>query len=148
MIMQFNKFNIFKQMLVYTSYFGNIKNILKIFPDSCLISIAGKTPDWFVGEKCKKLMPLYEWWIQWHTMFKSNLDSEASKNWYIDKYSTTVLSHIDVQDIIQELNELASKRCPIFLLCYETPDRFCHRHIVAQWLQSHGILCKELKNEN
>ena len=40
---------------IYTSYFGNVKKILKTFPDACLVSIAGKTPDWFTGLKYKKL---------------------------------------------------------------------------------------------
>ena len=42
--------------MIYTSYFGNIKKILEEVPDAGLISIAGKTPDWFKGEK---FIPFY-----------------------------------------------------------------------------------------
>ena len=43
--------------MVYTSYFGNIEKIFATVPDARLVSIAGKTPDWFKGENSKPLMP-------------------------------------------------------------------------------------------
>lgn len=42
--------------MIYTSYFGNVKKILEEVPDAGIISIAGKTPDWFKGEK---FIPFY-----------------------------------------------------------------------------------------
>jgi uncharacterized protein (DUF488 family) len=30
------------------------------------------------------------------------------------------------------------------LLCYEAPNQFCHRHLVAAWLRKHGITVEEL----
>lgn len=32
----------------------------------------------------------------------------------------------------------------VCLLCYETPEKFCHRHLVCNWLNDHGIECREL----
>lgn len=32
----------------------------------------------------------------------------------------------------------------IALLCYEKPDDFCHRHLVADWLRKNGYECEEL----
>ena len=49
-----------KDEMIYTSYFGNVKKILEEVPDAGLISITGKTPDWFKGEKFKPLMPHYD----------------------------------------------------------------------------------------
>ena len=33
----------------------------------------------------------------------------------------------------------------IILLCYEKPDDFCHRHLVAQWLTEHGYDTQEIE---
>ena len=55
-----NEFHKFE--MIYTSYFGNVKKILEEVPDAGLISIAGKTPTWFKGEKFKPLMSHYDWW--------------------------------------------------------------------------------------
>ena len=31
----------------------------------------------------------------------------------------------------------------IALICYEKPTDFCHRHLVADWLNKNGIECEE-----
>lgn len=36
----------------------------------------------------------------------------------------------------------------IYLVCYEKPGDFCHRHLVASWMNQMGIKVKEWKNEN
>ena len=126
----------------YTSYFGNIKKILKACPDAGLVSIAGKTPDWFKGQKFKKLAPHYDWWKEWHDMFASNLDSHESRSWYTEKYIKTVLQHLDARNVATKLKECTGFKT-VFLLCYETPDKFCHRHIVAEWLKNARVDCRE-----
>lgn len=128
--------------MVYTSYFGNIEKILATVPDARLVSIAGKTPDWFKGEKYKPLMPHWNWWREWHSMFKDFLESEESRKWYTNRYCKTVLNILDPLSTARELKDLAEWN-PTFILCYETPEKFCHRHIVAEWLSKNGILCQE-----
>ena len=39
------------EALIYTSYFGNMKKILSSVLDAKFVSIAGKTPCWFKGER-------------------------------------------------------------------------------------------------
>lgn len=34
----------------------------------------------------------------------------------------------------------------IALICYEKPSDFCHRHLVADWLNKNGIPCEEWVN--
>ena len=34
----------------------------------------------------------------------------------------------------------------IVLICYEKPDDFCHRHLVANWFNENGVNCKEWIN--
>ena len=31
----------------------------------------------------------------------------------------------------------------IALICYEKPENFCHRHLVAEWLQEAGYQVQE-----
>lgn len=133
-----------KDDVIYTSYFGNTKKIIKCIPNACLVSIAGKTPDWFKGEKYKPLMPHYMWWKEWHDMFSSNIESKESRAWYIDKYYSTVLNMLNPLETSMQLKDLA-KGHPIFILCYETPEKFCHRHIVADWLTKNSVACEEWK---
>ena len=33
----------------------------------------------------------------------------------------------------------------IALVCYEKPGDFCHRHLVADWLNEAGYQCEEYK---
>lgn len=40
---------------------------------------------------------------------------------------------------VQEDLASISKGNHVILLCYEAPDKFCHRHIVADWFKENGI---------
>ena len=123
-----------KDICIYTSYFGNARKILKTFPDACLVSIAGKTPDWLVCAKYKKLAPHYSWWKEWH-------DKNLSEQWYIDKYYETVLNVLNPITVKQELQTIGKD---VILLCFETPEKFCHRHLVAKWLnEKTGLAVQE-----
>lgn len=134
--------------MIYTSYFAVLKKVLAQDPNLVPVSIAGKTPTWLEGSiievnKYKPLMPHYDWWSQWHSKFEGQLESEESKTWYIKHYKTTVLDKLKASQVWQDLMDLSHKH-NVVLLCYETPDKFCHRHLVANWLVANGIMCKEL----
>jgi uncharacterized protein YeaO (DUF488 family) len=131
-------------MKIYTSYFSNIENLRKKYKNLTFISIAGITPEIENVEifKLKELMPKYEWWKIWHDKFKEDLESEESKQWYIKKYNETVLSKLNVKEIFQKMYDI-SKGKDIILLCYETPEKFCHRHLVSEWLNRNGVYCEE-----
>ena len=128
--------------MIYTSYFGNIKKIAAAYPNAVLVSIAGKCPDWYVGLQYKVLAPKYDWWKEWHDKFKDDPDSADSQLFYSMKYAETVLNKLDPHEVKCKLYEMANSRM-LFLLCYETPEKFCHRQLVREWLNSNGIQCKE-----
>lgn len=113
-----------------TSYFSNISKIK--FP----ISIAGKCPDWYTDAQYKKLAPKYEWWKEWH-------DNNLGDDWYTEKYYSTVLVMLDPKVIYKELFNIYMTD-NFTLLCYESPEKFCHRHLVAQWFNDNGFSIKEL----
>ena len=47
----------------------------------------------------------------------------------------------DLTDLINSVNDHIGKE--ICLICYEKPSDFCHRHLVADWLNKNGFECKE-----
>lgn len=119
-------------MKLVTSYFANIKNI----PDDYeLISICGKAPDWYTGLQYKKLAPKLAFFLEW----KQNKDND----FYIRHFNDEVLSKLNAIEIYNTLFSKTNKD-KICLLCYEQPGDFCHRHLVADWFNSHGIKCEEL----
>ena len=130
--------------MIYTSYFGNIKKVKADIPDAAFISIAGRTPDWFIGVKFPRLMPKYVWWKEWHDTFWADLNSQESRDWYIKKYRETVLASLDILQTARDIKDAVGWHIPV-LLCYETPEKFCHRHIVADWLNSGRVEAKEWK---
>lgn len=124
-------------MKVYTSYFGNIRKIPLNFS---LLSIAGKTPEWFPGESLKIFAPKYDWWKEWHEKFHDTPDSYDSVEFYTKRYTETVLSKIDVQQVRTMFENLRGTPC---LLCYERPEKFCHRHLVADFLNKNEFEVEE-----
>ena len=137
--------------MIYTSYFAQMKN----FPYGYIpISICGKAPEYYSGLQYKKLAPTKDFFLKW----KENQDN----NFYIEQYNSRVLSGLNPYEVVEDLIHLIPPQiqmlnsitnCPIWdnpninivLLCYEKPDDFCHRHLVADWLSSNGINVKELE---
>ena len=97
-----------------TSYYSKSSN------DSHAVSIAGKAPAFYKGREYKKLAPKY-WFFK---KYKEDGDEE----FYTKRYYEEVLNKLDVKEVYKELGESA------VILCWEAPDKFCHRHIVAEWL--------------
>ena len=114
-------------MTLYTSYFSFVHQI----PPQHLVSIAGAVPPGFPGTQYRKLAPKYDWWKKWH-------DEKLSNEWYIEKYYDTVLNKLNPIDVATTLGDNK------ILLCWESPEKFCHRHIVAEWLTKSGIMVSEL----
>ena len=102
--------------MIYTSNFSNLKN-LDI--ERCL-SISIGTPKWFKGDSYDDLKPTWDI-VMNHKAGKIN-DEEYTKIYY-----ENILNKLNPEKII---NELDNK----ILLCWCGKNKFCHRHIVAEWL--------------
>ena len=135
--------------MIFTSYFARIKD----FPDNVIpVSICGRAPDGYKGLQYKKLAPDYDAFIRW------KCDRDDAR--YIERYKERVLAKLDPLRTITELHMLLPElikldmRSPVYtspdyhiaLVCYERPDDFCHRHLVANWLNEWGIKCEEWRN--
>ena len=136
--------------MIYTSYFAKLKSLPKnIIP----ISICGKAPGWYQGLQYKKLAPKYDFFMKW----KENHDND----YYIKCFNEQVLNKLNAEQVVKELDDLLLnetltidysgdlKEVPrIALICYEKPSDFCHRHLVADWLNKNGVECKELQEKD
>ncbi len=127
--------------MIYTSYFSNLRNFPKdntIIP----ISISAKAPEWYKGLQYKKLAPTYDILMK----YKKDYDKE----YYIEHFKEEVLSKLNFRkvmyDIAKMINPNLNIELPDFaLICFEKPEDFCHRHLVAEWLISNGCKVKEFK---
>ena len=126
--------------MIYTSYFAKIKSLPEyIIP----VSICAKVPTWYEGLQYKKLAPKYDFFMKW----KENHDND----YYIKCFNEQVLNELNVVTVIKDLINLMPKDSiseyslnkTICLVCYEKPEDFCHRHLVADWLNQNGFKCKE-----
>ncbi len=108
--------------MIYTGYWAKINDY--IADELTPVGISGWSPDGYTGKTYKKLAPKYSWWHEWH-------DKNLSEQWYTKKYYETVLDKLNPDAIANELQTLGKN---VVLLCFESPDKFCHRHIVAKWL--------------
>ena len=110
--------------MIYTGYFSKTKEYEQngLIP----VGISGKIPDGFTGLRYQKLAPKYDWWKRWR-------DEKLSDQWFKERYYETVLNQLDPFVVVQELQSFGEN---VVLLCYETPEKFCHRHLVAEWLNN------------
>ena len=122
-------------MLIYTSYFAKLNKIPK---DLIPISICGKAPEWYDGVEYKKLAPKWKFFQEW----KENQDND----FYIEHFNKEVLSNLNQASVYNELEQIVKDANGCVLICYEKPEEFCHRHLVADWLEvGLNIKVKELK---
>ena len=109
-----------------SSFFNVNKN------DDNLVSIAVKAPEWYTGREYKKLAPKY-WFFK---KYKEDGDEE----FYTEQYYKEVLDKLNPKEVYEELGGDNA-----IILCWERYDKFCHRHLVAEWLMKElGIKVKEI----
>lgn len=107
---------------IYTSYFGALKRLDK---DIVPISICAKAPDWYTGLQYKKVAPSWAIFNEW------KLSKDNKK--YTEHFISEILQNLNIEDVLADLHIMAEGK-DIALICYEIPDAFCHRHLVANWI--------------
>lgn len=79
------------------------------------------------GRYYSLLAPKKEFWQVWHNNIGIISDEDNNK-YYIEEYFKQVLIKLDPLKVYNELDDSA-------LLCYESSQEFCHRHIVSAWFE-------------
>ena len=117
-------------MNIYTSYFGNIKTLEKdnIMP----VAICCYPP-------CDLNVHNYR-------LFAPSRDILANCRGnivlYKERFKQEILDILPKDDVLKFIEELSveSNGKDVALCCYEKPGEFCHRHIVAEYLnQNFGL---------
>lgn len=127
-------------MRIYTSYFANAKNL----HDKSLVSIANSTPK-LNAILAKKAWPSIV--PDWTTIVQPIKAGQITEEEYAIRYMKQ-LEQIDVCRLFNWFLSI-SRGKDVVLLCYETPDKFCHRHILAKWLneaiQDAGLMLDKIE---
>ncbi len=140
-----------------TSYYAKLKSIDKTKYIPVAISGDGGKIVNFNGTSHKELSP-YPFFRKWKDKenkidfaYKKGLISkekylalkEENQNSYIEKFYRIVLKNLDAEKVFKSLGENA------VLLCFEKPTEFCHRFLVAGWLEEKlGVKVDEYGFEN
>lgn len=114
-------------MEISTGYFSKAKTYMGM--GYALVSIARVAP-WFLSKElklysCDELTPTDEM-----------LALKDQPNEYEPRYFEEILHPISPIKIFNKLYLIARREATnkVVLLCYESPEKFCHRHLVAKWL--------------
>lgn len=130
--------------MLYTSYFAKIRK----FPNNIIpVSIARFQPKWLNNIIiCDELSPT----PKILELYKKN----NNINDYIKKYNEDILSKYNSKDIIHLIenktglkNIMNNPNIHIALCCYEKPTDFCHRHLLADFLEKENIIIQELDDK-
>lgn len=108
-----------------------------------LVSISGDKGKsvGFTGNSYTKLAPKKEFWKIWHDNI-GKISEEENNEYYMKEYYKQVLSKLDVQTVYEELSGFGKN---VVLLCFEENNEFCHRQLVATWLERElGIKVPEI----
>jgi len=115
--------------MIYTSYLGNLKNI----PEGLKkVSIMRFTPEWakeYIDDINLKLAPSANTLLSYR-------DKKIDREEYIKQFKETLYK--------TNPKTLKKKLDNSVLLCTCRLGRFCHRHIVSEYLRKHNIVVREL----
>lgn len=113
--------------MIYTSYYANLRNIPKHITR---VVISVTHPEWIFDEESKKL--------EWSTVFppKELLWNYKAGNISDEEYTDRYIQHLNdnCAQIRKELHQVILSTKDSVLLCWCGPTKFCHRHILADWL--------------
>jgi uncharacterized protein YeaO (DUF488 family) len=124
-----------KMYKVYTSYFSN-KLFKKKKHDCIKIPICATLQNYTLypsNRWYRELAPDVEILNRYN---KIGNKTKSIKNWFTREYYRKLDSMKESGDLLGYVKELQNlcKYNDVFLLCYEKPNEFCHRHLLAEYL--------------
>jgi hypothetical protein len=131
-------------MRIFTSYFARLTDIAKVKPSLHPISIARHPPTWYNGVGYNSLAPNIRLVYEIKRMTSEGVPIEDAIRQYTEEYTSQVLNNLDPKKVYTLLQNMYYGE-DVALLCFESPEKFCHRHLVAQWLTNAGYPVEEFK---
>lgn len=115
-----------------TSYFYNLKN--NKIPGAISIAI-GKPKYVEIDKEMRELAPTW-------SLLQDYRNGRINEEQYIERFNKQ-LKRLDARDIYEKLKFLAGDN-EIVIMCHCSKKDFCHRHLVAEWLEKElGIKIEE-----
>ena len=115
---------------IYTS------NYARKGSDPLALAISVGLPEWYAGKRNIDLAPT---WEIVRGIQRGQIDIAVYESVYLQLLENR---NVDPYQLIETLPNNT------FLLCYEKPTDFCHRHTLANWvLNNTGFQIEEWKNE-
>ena len=99
-------------------------------------AISKKPPDWYTGKCLPQLAPTWE-------LLKAYKQEEITQQDYVEVYIALLKKRqYTPQRILDALPDNSR------LLCYEAPSDFCHRRVLAKWIEDDtGVIIPEYISE-
>lgn len=91
-----------------------------------VVSISRFPPKWYHGVRCFEFAPSMSLLSDYH--------HGLSKDAYVRRYRSEVLDSVNVHGVFERLAALSHGR-DIVLCCFEPAGRFCHRHLLADYVK-------------
>jgi hypothetical protein len=103
------------------------------------IGISFILPSWFSGKEMAKLAPTLSMITRFKSWIQEGKYGEAEYEY--DYINLLKERGVTPQGLVDELPDGA------ILLCYEYPEEFCHRHVLAHWIQENtDVIVTEAKS--
>lgn len=119
--------------MIWTSYFAKMRKMTPEQQARCF-SIAQYTPKGIKIRRISQLAPAP--YLLLH--YKEDGDQETFRDAYWKQLES-------IQPDAKRLTKVIGQYYDdCIFLCFEKSEDFCHRHILADWLNSYGVECKEL----
>jgi hypothetical protein len=120
--------------MIYTSNYARKGKDPKSF------AISVKPPQWYDGERLPILAPTWR-------IVMALKEGEITEDQYTKEYITLLKErNVDAFRLVETLPD------GCYLLCYESPGTFCHRRVLARWIEHHTGICihewRTLQEEN
>lgn len=112
--------------MIYTSYYGNAKELEKNGIE--IISVSRGKPKWFQGRSIDSLAPT------WNMLSMSDEDYNVAYE--------RILKRNNAKDIVDFLG-----KGDVALCCWEKDKNDCHRSKIAEWLKGFGYAVEEFNSE-
>lgn len=122
--------------IIFTGNYDNCKigNTISISGDK------GKSVG-YTGNSFTKLAPKWSFGKIWHDNI-GKIDELENNRFYIREFYNKVLKDLDPEEVLLQIPNKS------ILLCFEDNNKFCHRHLVAFWLELFlGIKTYEIKTD-